>query len=387
MTLSLEDAVAFHPNQTYLPLSLTDQEAAWQQVQQQAYSKSAARDRAFYNTLCLNTLVPWFIEEFSLPTVPQPWIPDTELPTIWEFLNGTLLNFPSFRIAIIPSDTYPFEQFSVEQEWVDLSDWAAHYYLAVQINLDAGWLKIVGYTTHPQLKHPDHYDALDRTYNLSRTTLIENLQTLWLAQTFFPQWLSSIESLFLQNLTPQTTPDFSLLYSPRLDLPFPQWSAIISHPERRRLLYQHRTTQLQTRTKVRLSQWSQYIFEAEWQPVSEIFKTPTYAIARGVSQRAKLVILNDTAIALIVSREVGTPSEVGILLEARMIHQPLCPSNLVLSVAFQDQFGQGNWLEQSVSATEAEYTLQLPRLLGNPGEEFSVTLTLGASSFTEEFVI
>jgi Protein of unknown function (DUF1822) len=380
--LSLEDAIIFHPNQTYLPLSHADQEIAWQQVQQHPYSNPAARDRAFYNTLCLNILTPWFIEEFSLQNAPQPWL--SELPTIWEFLNGTILNFPTFRIALMPSDTHPFEQLSVEQEWVDIPEWAVHYYLAIQINLEAGWLKIVGYTTHSQLKQA-HHDALDQTYNLAATTLTEDLQTLWLAHRFFPQWLSNVESRFVQTDAIQSTPDFSLLYSPRLDLPFSQWAALISHPEQRRSLYQQRTAQ--TVTKIRLSQWADYLFEEGWQPVSEILQMPTYAIARGITQRAKLVLLDQTAIALVVSREANTPSEVGILLEARMIHPVPCPSDLVLSVAFQDQFGQGDWLEQSVSANAIDSSLQLPRLLGAPGEEFSVTVTLGASSFTEAFVI
>jgi hypothetical protein len=380
--LSLEDAIIFHPNQTYLPLSLSAQEIAWQQVQQHPYSNAAARDRAFYNTLCLNILTPWFIEEFGLSTVPQPWT--SELPAIWEFLNGTILNFPTFRIAIIPSDTYPFEQLSVEQEWVDIPEWAVHYYLAIQINLEAGWLKIVGYTTHTQLKQAD-YERLDRTYNLAETTLIENLQTLWLAHRFFPQWLSSVESEFVQNASTQPTPDFSLLYSPRLDLPFPEWSALVSHSEHRRSLYQQRTAQ--TIPKIRLSRWADYLFEDGWQPVSEILRTPTAAIARGMTQRAKLILLNKTAIALIVSREANTPSEVGILLEVRMVNPIPYPSDLILSVTFQDQDGQSNGLEQSISANMTDSSLQLPRLLGSPGEEFSVTVTLGSSRVTEAFVI
>jgi len=30
----------------------------------------------------------------------------------------------------------------VPQEWVDIPEWAADYYLAVQVNPDSGWLRI-----------------------------------------------------------------------------------------------------------------------------------------------------------------------------------------------------------------------------------------------------
>lgn len=392
--ISLEDSITLYPDQVWLELPSSDQETAWQQVQSQAYSHAAARDRAFYNTLCLNCLIPWFTEEFDLPESPTPWQPWDELPTVWEFLNGSILEFPHFRIGIIPTDAYPFEQLCIEREWIDIPGWTAHYYLAVQVNVEAGWLRILGYATHRQLKWDNNYDALDQTYSANR--LMQNLQAVPLSQAIFPQWQPFAEMPW------QSSSDLDQwierlskpLYSPRLDLPFSQWSSLIANSETRRSLYQRRTSHLpQTRTKVQLSQWSKYVFETGWQAVTEILNTPLYAIARGTTQRAKLFTLENHAIALIVSREAiafsTTPeSEVGILLEARAIdNQATLPQDLILSVSFQDQINQGDSLEQSISARTTDVAIQLPRLLGTPGEEFSVTLSLGTSSVTEEFVI
>jgi hypothetical protein len=376
--LSLEDSLILYPNQAWLELSPIDQDIAWQQVRSQDYSHAAARDRAFYNILCLNKLIPWFSAEFDLVDAPTPWLSWADLPTVWEFVNGSILEFANLRIAIVPTDTS--EPLCVEREWVDIPGWIAHYYVGVQIDAAAGWLRLLGYASHRQLKQQS-YDPLDQTYSPPR--LMQNLQTLWLTQSLCPPQLAAVPQA--QPATLIDSLSQCLHYSPRLELPFVQWAAVIASDDTRRSLYQRRTASVPIPTKVRLSQWSHYVFEAGWQAVTDVLHTPVYAVARGTAQRAKLITLNNHAIALIVSREAAA-SEIGILLEARAVGQPL-PPDLVLSVSFQDQFVQGNALEQSISARDRDVAIQLPRLLGTPGEEFRVTLRLGATSVTEEFVI
>jgi len=74
----------------------------------------------------------------------------------------------------------------VPQEWVDIPELAADYYLAVQVNPDSGGSGF-GDTTHLQLKSDGNYDPSDRTYCLDEDDLIDDLNILWVARQLCPQ--------------------------------------------------------------------------------------------------------------------------------------------------------------------------------------------------------
>ena len=229
--LALEDLATLYPEQTWLELSPVEQAQAQVQVATQRYSQIAAEARAFHNMLCLNIVQPWLVEELA---ISEPiLLPDRhQLPSVWEFLDGIRLSLGGMVWVIMPiADTNP-DELRVPQEWVDSPDWAAHYYLAVHLNVEARWIKILGCATHRQLQQAANYDPIDRTYAVSQAELIHDLLAVTIAQANFPSWepicnplLTLSESAASDWLVPLSQPG----YSPRLDLPFESWAALITN--------------------------------------------------------------------------------------------------------------------------------------------------------------
>jgi Protein of unknown function (DUF1822) len=405
--LTLNDLTCFYPEQTSLELSQSEIDAAWQQVLNQAYSDQDARLRAFHNRLCLHVLSPLLVDVLELPTPPQPWLLPDELPSIWEVLNGGVLIANGIRLAIIPSDAVRIEELRVEREWVDIPELAAHYYVAVQVDIAKQWLRVLGYADHAQLKQAKNYDAIDQTYALDQTHLIDDLSLLWVSGQFISHKEPVIEPIaplsaaavgaIIQHLKAHHQ------FAARRILPFEQWPPIVAHPEWRQWLY-HQRIQASEATatawlppaepslKVDLGNWARQIFTPEWLPVTELFTSmPAPATAKGIPTiRAKAITLGDYRVALIVSYTLEPRSQptIGIQIEAKMLDDnPSLTDSLNLQVAFSEADGSENILTESLPVDAPDPTLKLPRLLGSPGEEFIVTLSLGTHNVIETFIL
>ena len=135
---SLRELSTTYPEQLWLKLSVELQEKAWQRSQR--HSNATARCNAYLNDLCLNTFVPWleaWLEEQSGEenSTFQPScvsiFPESSLPSLWEFVNGSVIKLGKIRLALIPSESNDLEEFCIPQEWVDLPSWRANYYLGV----------------------------------------------------------------------------------------------------------------------------------------------------------------------------------------------------------------------------------------------------------------
>lgn len=387
--LSLDDLLAIDPDHEWFEFSLVDQRAALKQTQNQAYSNNAAYSNAYQNYLCLKVFESW-LTETDLQDKPKVWPQSSELPSFWEVVNGTVVTLGETRLVLIPSEEMHLEELRVQREWVDIPEWAAHYYLAVQLNLEDRWLRILGYATHDQLKHEGKYDPMDRTICLNRESLIEDLNVMWVARELsincrlvvksLPT-LSSQKAEALLNQLSQPSP-----YSPRLDVPFEQWAALIANHNWRQHLYQRRSQrETSSKTLVNLSQWVQGIFEAGWQVVEELV-VPTVLVpvakSADVIKRAKRIDLGH-AVVLIVTRVPEADREVSIIIQVEPTgDQTALPRNLQLSA-----FDESGSIHREVRAKNVEPFIQLPRLIGFPGEQFTVKVTLGDESVEEDFVI
>lgn len=158
------------------------------QMQEQAYSTPGAYQRAWINQLCLQAFLPWFREEIDPSAKVYP--STTALPSFWELVNGTAITFDTSRLILIPTLAMDGDELRVPQEWVDILEWAADYYIAVEVNPDDGWIKIFGYTTHKSLKEKGVYDFGNRTYSLEREDLIQDINVLWVTrQMNYPEAL------------------------------------------------------------------------------------------------------------------------------------------------------------------------------------------------------
>jgi hypothetical protein len=390
--LSFDELTVIDSNQVWLEFSLEDQIEAWQQAQNQVYSNDAACWNAYQNYLCINAFQRWLEAETDLPDKPKVWPQPSDLPSFWEVVNGTVITLGETRLALFPSEELAFEELRVPREWVDIPDWAARYYLAVQLNLEDRWLKVLGYATHEQLQNEGKYDPMDRTICLDRESLIEDLNVMLITQelsTSFSLVVKPVPSLSNQKaealLNRLSQPS---CYSPRLDIPFEQWAGLVANSTWRQQLYHRRSPRVITspKTLVNLSQWVQGIFEAGWQVVEELVVPKVLvpvAKSANLVERAKQINLGEHAFALIVTRTPENDQEISILLQVEPTNgQTTLPQNLQLSA-----FDKSEIIYREVRAQTNNSSIELPRLVGFPGEQFSVKLALGELSIIEDFAI
>ncbi|NEO61206.1 MAG: DUF1822 family protein [Moorea sp. SIO4G2] len=301
MKLSLEDVAFLHPDQLLIEFSPEEREQAWHQTQAQGYSNQAARWRAYLNCLCLNTFLSYLDTEANLteanltePNLTEPNLLETgldkalkkplnkalvwpelgDLPSFWEVVNGTAVELNQMRLVLIPSEEIKFTALRVPREWVDIPEWASHYYVAMQLNLEECWLQVSGYTTYQQLRDHGNYDIIDETYAVDAVDLIEDLNVMWVTEELAPSpklvvkpmaRLSCDEATTLIKQLSQETP-----YSPRLDIPFAKWQALVSNSRWRKELYKQRSLVYSRKPSITLLSWLDNFLEAGWQTVEEI---------------------------------------------------------------------------------------------------------------------
>jgi hypothetical protein len=218
----------------------------------QPNSTSGGRWRSRLNQLCLNAFLPWLQEEYA-PTA-KVWTNPTVLPTFWELVNGTAIELPHphrrtiapLRFVLISSAAIDSQELRVPQEWVDIPSWAADYYLAIQVNVDDGWIRITGYATHQCLKNRGVYDAADRAYCLDEMELVTDLNVLWVTQQFCPSVTLRAEIADLPVLPLAQAQQLltrlgnASVVFPRLAVPFHLWGALLEHGGWRKQLYERR---------------------------------------------------------------------------------------------------------------------------------------------------
>ncbi|MBW4455814.1 MAG: DUF1822 family protein [Nostoc indistinguendum CM1-VF10] len=250
----LNPPVPFTIDSQHLYLEITQ----FPEVQEQPYSTAGACQRGWINQKCLQAFLPWFQEEMA-PTA-RVYPNSAALPSFWEVVNGTAITFDRDRLVLIPTLAMDDDELRVPQEWVDIPEWVADYYVALQVNPDDGWIKIFGYTTHQILKTKGVYDAGDRTYSLEKEDLIPDINVLWVTRQL--DWSETLRAE-IAPLDPITKTQAENLLErlgdrdvkfPRLAVPFSLWGALLAHSGWRKKLYELRQGLLIQRS---ISQWLQ----------------------------------------------------------------------------------------------------------------------------------
>lgn len=281
MKFSLTELTVIDTEQVWLIFSPEDEQQAWPQDGQYLYQ--AAYWNAYLNRLCLNAFVSWIKEYLEFTEPLEVWPSEDEFLKIWELVNGTAIQLGETRIVLIPSEAVDIEEFCVQQEWIDIPNWVANYYVLVQVNPDNRWLRILGYATHEMLKEKGIYDTITRTYSLDREDLIEDINLMWIARELCPNEKGTVKpmpKLLLEQVKGLIKQfDHPMKCSPRLTLKeFEQWGAILAKQYWREELYNYlspviATSPASTSTNklINLRQWLQRNFDLAWQPVEEIF--------------------------------------------------------------------------------------------------------------------
>ncbi len=223
---------------------LADREPLSPSIPQHPYSTSGGTRRAWLNQLCLQAFLPWFKEEIAPNAEVAPNL--NALPSFWELVNGTAIIFDNYRLILIPTLAIDNDELRVAQEWVDIPEWVADYYVAVQVNPDDGYIEICGYTTHQKLKTQGIYDFGDRSYNLESDDLIQDLNVLWVTHQVNVSETLRAEVESLSPIDPTQGSNLlerlgnPKLKFPRLAVPFPMWGALLAQDNWRKKLYQLR---------------------------------------------------------------------------------------------------------------------------------------------------
>ena len=229
--MTVSNPTIFNPTQLVLELEEATVTKAWKNSQNAGSANS--QWQKYLNQVALDTFLPWLqTEEDATAKVGLSLANQADL---WEVVNGTLINIDGAKIVLIPSEAEDLSELRVPQEWIDIPEFAADYYLAVQVSVDNSYVRVWGYTTHQKLKNNGSFSHSDRTYSLSEEELVADIDVLWVARELCPdevtqtavEPISSLADAQAENLIQRLGNQSQLL--PRLAVPFTTWAALIQN--------------------------------------------------------------------------------------------------------------------------------------------------------------
>lgn len=373
-------------------------------IANRTYSNATAINNAELNQICLQKIQVW-LTEIGIESTPT--FSPAQMDSIWDVVNGFALTVGNRRLIIIPSDKFDREELSVPQEWVDIPTWMGDYYLAVQIDLDERTMNIWGYTSHRTLRETGTFDRIDRTYSISSDFLIGDLDILWMAQLLDLQEITIVPTIPSLNSDRSTSAIDRLSqpspYSPRLDLDFNTWAAILSSNDLREQLHQRRlqvtTLQAVTTPRLSLTDWLRQEFsqalEQGWQIGNAIVggeaaMMRNLAVVRGGEMSIELdklinlqYQLDQTSVVMLVGIKAQDATHVTVSVQVYpVLGTPTLPPQLKLSYITD----AGEELAAIISRS-SDIQIQLPLFTSDVGTTFNIQLQLDGKSQIEKFIV
>ena len=396
--------VSADPTEWWLEIPPDAPQASWRN--QSSVSTPGRRWSAYLNQICLTIFLPWLQAEYVSSATAWPNL--ASLADFWEVVDGAAITVGRKRLVLLPTETLDRSELAVPQEWVDIPDWAADYYLPVQVDLDLQGIRIWGYATHQQLKTMARYDASDRTYCLEGHHLTRDLTVFWATYQFCPdeQTRAAVAPLPMlsvpqaENLL-QGLGDPAVAF-PRLAAPFQLWGALLGQPKWRRRLLQDRQSTFSgslvpVAARVNLSQWFQAIFSVGWQSIDSLSALETKRLAtcfrsyttsnQTEVKQIKLIDLNTQSdprtVALLVGLRPEANEKIGIQVQLYPTQgYQYLPENLRLAL-----LSESGEVLQSIQTEGRDYYIQLNHFKGSLGCCFSLQVELDESSMMADFVV
>jgi Protein of unknown function (DUF1822) len=219
-------------------------------------------------------------------------------------VNGFALTVEGVRIVFVANENQDMSSFELLQEWVDLSNWVADYYVPIQIDADNCNLHLWGFVTHHQIKETGEFDRVFRTYTINSQNLNDDLDTLWLRcelQAQGKMLANRAATLPIPQLLPHTAQEIinlllqhKSIFSPRLEFSIEQWGGILNQPEWLEKYLNSTSILVPTNNKsvTKLSAWLDLKTTAiyqDWQSIGEFFApAPLQAGMRSSSTAQKV---------------------------------------------------------------------------------------------------
>lgn len=410
MMLNFNELLELHPEHLWLEFSTAEQSVAWLFATLESGSNSSVCWNTYLNYLCWNIFLAWLKEEPEWKAVPIVPPEISDLRSIWEFVNGAALSVGKNKLVLIPSDKSSVREFRIPQEWVDISTWAANYYLAVQLNLEECWLRVWGFTTHQQIREKAIYDPIDRTYCLSSEELIADINIMLVAWEVCSPKLGEVREIV--NLSPSQVEkllqqvNLTTRHLPRLSMPFADWAALISSNSTRGQLYNKlhsKYHKLEVSSKQHvindLSLWLENIFNLGWQSVDAFFTTEHILSANFRSDSvlnevcvkgAKLIDLGMQLEGQAVVLLVGVTPDLRDQQEKYGIRAQLYPANgetYLLPNIQLTLLGESGKVLQSVQSRSNDNYIQLKRFKSPRSKIFTIQISFDNVSIKESFAI
>lgn len=280
--------------QLWLDISPTVKAEAWQTSQ--VIPTIGARWQVYLNQLCISTCLDWFQTEV-LPSA-QAFLPSNDNLVAWELVTGSCIDLNGLKLVMIPTDLVDRDELLVPQEWVDIPDWTADYYLAATVNPGENWVELWGYTSYQELKANSSYDSLERLYSVDTDDLKDDINGLWAVIDHCS--IDDLKAVVSTNLAELFTVQAENLVNrlagetfPRLAVPFTQWGALLANPMQRQALYGRRLAVLmgsENRSAQSLTGYLQGMCDSiatGWQSIETVFKADIRQLATSRSNSEK----------------------------------------------------------------------------------------------------
>lgn len=198
--------------------------------------------RADLDRLCVSPIAAWLDRTSDLTVTeifPCVLAGKDNFKFISQLVNGFNLQIGTTKLVFIPSDAIDIAEFTVPQEWVDLPNWVADYYIPVRIDLTHSCLQLWGFISHQDLKQRAQFDRVFRNYHVVAEDTTEELDLLIADCQLQAEGVASSTQMLAplaQLNTIELARSFRQLQSlplrrsPRLNLDFSCWSNILNNP-------------------------------------------------------------------------------------------------------------------------------------------------------------
>ena len=444
--LTIDDLALLYPDQVFLEFDITIKDRVWQEIQRQPYPTEAARHNAYLNQLLVRSFLGYLntdvLPDFdqNVPGLPTIWPSFSQRPTLWSWVNGSAIDLGPTRLVLIPTADIHGDELRIPREWVELPEWVGNFYLAAQVSVEQGWIQILGYATHAQIREQGRYERADETYRLDAEQLTDDLSALWMTYELCqnPRPNVSQPSMATNRMGVTTKADqtpeqrvaqlaltsFSLQ---RLALPFGEWAEVVGTAEGRRSLHTHlmnaaapvaTSTEPDTPTPVpasppplassvleqaqahtyNLRQWLQSRFDSGWQALNTLLDQndnrlvlsfrqgpdPTRELTvEGVKLIDLGVQLGHQPVALVIGLCEDVDQRVAVRIQVLPTGgMSYLPTDLTLTLT-----SQSGKVLQTLATRTNDNLMQLKRFTCKEGTRFTIQLALDDLQLTETFEV
>ncbi|MGB5711009.1 MAG: DUF1822 family protein, partial [Waterburya sp.] len=274
-------------------------------VQSEAEAKmpnATAKHNYILNSLCVDAVSNW-LEENIFEEDEDIAISNIEyLEACWSVVTGTEIALNSIKITVIPQDTSDIAGISIPREWVDIPQWMPDYYLAAQVDLEQKTIWLWGYVHSNTVKQQGTLDRTHQHYTLPLEKMSLDLELFGIThQLVKPPQQSPQSSSIARNMDKQEALEklsASSPFSPRLDVPFEVWSALIGDRQWCQELYKQRCLNSQSKSSItKLLQWLKSevtsTLDSGWKELNEILPASTHPPQLSYALRTDLRDMKD----------------------------------------------------------------------------------------------